>query len=118
MLAHHTLPLVGHELVATVGRMHVVPDPVIGGRALDGFVENPLEMYQGGTVFLREFRDNFLPLEDVLADLSSWFHEWFAEDQLEFWVSGFCVGDQLLIDLFVLRERDSTAAVIDADENT
>ena len=67
-LAHHAFPFVGHELVAAIGRMHVVPDPVVGRGALGRLVEDALEMHERRAVLLREPGDDLLPLADALVD--------------------------------------------------
>src|SRR4051812_10204870 len=61
-LADGADPFIRHELVAGIGGVDAVPDPVVGRGALAGGVEDRLEADEGGMVFLGEAGDDFTAL--------------------------------------------------------
>ena len=74
-LADHSFPFICHKLMTAIGRMDIVPNPVVGWGAFRRFVENGLELHQGRVVFLGQPGHDFSPLADVLVDFACRLHE-------------------------------------------
>ena len=124
VLPYGAFPLIGHQLVAGIGGMNAVPDPVIGGSALDGVVENSLEMDHGRMILGGEAGDGFLTLPDsgkpgveVILVLSYRQRKRFAEHNSEARVAGHGIGEQLIVGLLEILERQLSAGIVDANEN-
>lgn len=104
--AYDSLPLVSHELVAAVGGVNAIPDPIISGSFHRGcVVENSLKVDECRSVLGRQFRNDGLSGEDVVGCL--WavvFFEGRTEDELELWICGACFGEELVVDLLVFVE--------------
>ena len=93
-------------------------------RALAGGVEDGLKADEGGVVFLREAGDDFLPLPDAggprfvaVLPFAHGQSEGGAEDEADGGVGGAGVGEQAVVGLLELVERDAAAVVVDADED-
>jgi len=86
-LTHHAHPFVRQHLMAGIGWMHAIPNPVHGRGALARFIERLLKMDQRRAVLFRQSGHDCLALHDVgvWTAVGRCFgevvhHEWLAQD--------------------------------------
>ena len=62
--SYNTHPLIGHQLVAGPCRVNAVKQPVFGGHAFGGLIENLLEAHHRELVLFAQSRDDRLDFPD------------------------------------------------------
>jgi hypothetical protein len=104
--------------------MDAVPDPVLGGGALAGVVEDRLETDHSGMIFGGEAGDGLPalldgggPFVEVLLMLAGGEGKGFAGDEAEARVGGHGSGEEPVVGLLEFIERHLAAGVVDADDD-
>src|SRR5208283_4423298 len=112
------------ELVARVGRVDPIPDPVIGGGAPAGIVEDFLVAHQRRALLRDQPRHDLLPLLhaglpflDAVLPGAARQRERLTEHESEFRVALLRICEQPVVDLLELVEGKIAAGVVEPDED-
>lgn len=72
---------------------------------MDGLIHHRLELHMGSAVFFCEFRDDLLSLYHRIVYLARWLRERRAEHQLQVWIGGPRLANELVLYLLILVQR-------------
>ena len=117
-------PLVGHDLVAAVGRMDAVPNPVLCWRPFTAASKACWKCTSAAWCLSASFATiccrfwiPSIPRCPVSLLASNGQTEWFAQHEFYIGVGRLDRGKKLVVDPFVLVKRNASSVVVDANQH-